>query len=120
MVRSFDANFTGSTAGFYRPEIEGKPVTETGGLGKIDGEMHGGCQELLVMEQPWRARGEAIFEPILDEIADHFEVARIKDPARRIAVTETYEHLTLEGRHNSHASRLGCALEYRLWRQRRL
>src|ERR1700749_1030005 len=106
MVRSFDANFTGGTAGFYRPEIEGKPVTETGGLGKIDGEMHGGCQELLMMEQPWRARGEAIFEPILDEIADHFEEAGKKAPPRRIAVTEPYENLTLKGRHNSHSSRL--------------
>src|ERR1700719_3369671 len=62
VVRCLDAEFTGGPAHFGSPQIESEPIAVTCRLGKIDREMDGGGQKLVVMKQAWRTRGEAVFE----------------------------------------------------------
>src|SRR5258708_3123182 len=50
MMGRFDANLAGGAAGFDRPQVESKTIAESGGLGEIDGKMHRGRQDLLVVK----------------------------------------------------------------------
>src|SRR5216684_3147277 len=50
MVGRFDAHFAGSAARLHGPKIERQAISKTRRLGKINREMHGGSQDLFVME----------------------------------------------------------------------
>jgi hypothetical protein len=99
LVGRLDAKFARCSANLDGPKVESQSIAITRGSGKVDCEVYRRCQNLFVMKQTRCARGEAIFEPVFDEIADHLKVARIEDPARGIAVSKPYKNLTLKCRH---------------------
>src|SRR5215467_13750082 len=51
------------------------------------------------MKQPGRARRQAVLEPVLDKVADHFEIAGIEHPAGGIAVSESNQYFSLKRCH---------------------
>src|SRR5580704_5823313 len=50
MMGRLDANLAGGAANFHGPQIECQSIPKARRLGKIDGEMHRGRQNLLVMK----------------------------------------------------------------------
>src|SRR4051794_12054797 len=60
--------------------------------------MDRGREDLLVMEQPRGAGGEAVLEPVLHEVADHLEIAWVEGPDGGVAGPETPQDLSLKGR----------------------
>src|SRR5882757_10164027 len=99
VMRCLDAKFTRGSAHLGRPKIECESIAVTRRLGKIDRKMHGRSQDLFVMKQSRRTRGEAVFEPVLDEIADHLEISRVENPPRGVAMPKAHENFTLKCRH---------------------
>src|SRR5579864_2643820 len=98
-MRSLDAQLAGAASDIHGPQIEGQPIAIASWLGEIHREVHRGSEDLFVVKQSRSAGCETVLEPILDEVTDHLEVARIEHPACRIAVPESDQNLALECGH---------------------